>query len=125
MRLQLELLKPEMMLEEHWVRSTIVVFGGTQIVDAPRGEERLRAGATAAAADPGNPQLARTRSPLRAAVGEKPYYDAAREFAADRLGNCARSTATATMSIVTGGGPGIMEAGQSRRPRRRRPSRSA
>ena len=40
-RLQLELLKPEMVLAEHGVRSTIVAFGGTQIVEKHEAEERL------------------------------------------------------------------------------------
>src|SRR5437879_13563337 len=34
-RLQLELLKPEILLEEHGIASTLVVFGGTQIVERP------------------------------------------------------------------------------------------
>ena len=40
-RVQLELLKPELFLSEHRVRSTIVLFGGTQIVKRAAGEERL------------------------------------------------------------------------------------
>src|SRR5262249_19672167 len=39
-RLQLELLKPEMLLEEQQVRSTIVVFGSTQIIERDKAHER-------------------------------------------------------------------------------------
>ena len=40
-RLQLELLKPELTLQKHRIRSTIVVFGGTRIWERPAAEERL------------------------------------------------------------------------------------
>src|SRR6185437_13179372 len=40
-RLQLELLKPEILLEEHSIASTLVVFGGTQIVERTEAERRL------------------------------------------------------------------------------------
>src|SRR2546421_12628719 len=40
-RLQLELLKPELILEEHGVSSTLVIFGGTQIVERQEAERRL------------------------------------------------------------------------------------
>ena len=40
-RLQLELLKPEMAMQEHKIVSTVVIFGGTRIVDRPEAEERL------------------------------------------------------------------------------------
>src|SRR6266567_221726 len=54
-RLQLELLKPEMLLEEHAISSTLVIFGGTQIVERPEAERRLAAAQTASAADPTDP----------------------------------------------------------------------
>ncbi|MEC9092828.1 MAG: cytochrome D ubiquinol oxidase subunit II, partial [Planctomycetota bacterium] len=33
LRLELELLKPQIMLSEHNIEETIVVFGGTQIIE--------------------------------------------------------------------------------------------
>src|SRR5437762_7519514 len=50
-RLQLELLKPEILLEEHNINSTLVVFGGTQIVERPEAERRLAAAKAALDAD--------------------------------------------------------------------------
>ena len=41
-RLQLELLKPDLLLEEHSIVSTLVVFGGTQIVERLEAERRLK-----------------------------------------------------------------------------------
>src|SRR5258706_8779622 len=41
-RLQLELLKPEMLLTEHHIHSTVVVFGSARIHSEEDGTERLR-----------------------------------------------------------------------------------
>lgn len=86
-RLQLELLKAEMALAERGIRSTIVMLGSARIPAPDR----------AAAASPGLAALA-------------PYYAEAREFA--RLATV-RALATGNRDdvICTGGGPGIMEAG--------------
>src|SRR6185295_6230841 len=40
-RLQLELLKPEMLLTEHHIHSTVVVFGSARIYTKEDGDERL------------------------------------------------------------------------------------
>jgi uncharacterized protein (TIGR00730 family) len=86
-RLQLELLKAEMALAERGIRSTIVMLGSARIPDPERAE----------AAPPGLARLA-------------PFYAEAREFA--RLAS-ERALATGNREgvICTGGGPGIMEAG--------------
>src|SRR5262245_66125303 len=54
-RVQLELLKPELALFEHGIISTVVVFGSTQIVERERAEARAAAARAALAADPENP----------------------------------------------------------------------
>src|SRR5205814_2394097 len=51
-RVQLELLKPEILLTEHNISSTLVVFGGTQIVERPEAERRLAEAKANLAADP-------------------------------------------------------------------------
>lgn len=92
-RLQLELLKPELMLSEHGIKSTIVMFGGARIPEP---------GGAAWAA-----QNEIQRKNLEAA---SVYYDEAREFA--KL--CSEHSAKFNYSefvVVTGGGPGVMEAG--------------
>jgi hypothetical protein len=63
-RLQLELLKPEMAFAEAQVASTIVVFGGTHVVDEPEARQRLQDARAALDAAPDDP--ARQRSVLRA-----------------------------------------------------------
>ncbi|MFD0860313.1 LOG family protein [Roseovarius aquimarinus] len=87
-RLQLELLKPEMILNERGIRSTVVLFGGARIP-----EPKEKAGA---------------RTETLAELSK--YYDEAREFA--RL-MTEKSLAAYGRDyvIATGGGPGVMEAG--------------
>lgn len=92
-RLQLELLKTEMMLSERGIRSTVVIFGGARI-PAP--------GADAWAAK----NEVQRKNLMAASV----YYEEARKFA--RL--CAEQAALhehREYVVVTGGGPGVMEAG--------------
>ncbi|MCB1342479.1 MAG: LOG family protein, partial [Pseudooceanicola sp.] len=87
-RLQLELLKPQMMLDERNVESTVVLFGGARIPE------------------PAKKATARTETLAQLSQ----YYDEARTFA--RL-MTEKSIATGCREhvIVTGGGPGVMEAG--------------
>ena len=92
-RLQLELLKAEMSLTERGIKSTVVMFGGA----------RIPAPGQAAWAARNDMQ----RTSLEAA---SVYYEEARKFA--RL--CARHSAKFDFHeyvVVTGGGPGVMEAG--------------
>jgi len=110
-RMQLELLKPEMFLAEHQVRTTIVLFGSTQIVERSAAEERLRLAKEALAAQPDDPHLVRAVAIAERLRAKSHYYDAAREFATivsrhgqAREGDC-------HYVVMTGGGPGIMEAG--------------
>lgn len=100
-RMQLELLKPEMVQHEHGVTSTIVIFGSARIQPPDVAQERLdaarRAGDAAAVAR------------AQALLGMSRYYDEARRFAAI-VTRKSRELET-PVYVVTGGGPGIMEAG--------------
>ena len=92
-RLQLELLKPELLLQERGIRSTVVMFGGARIPEP----------GTAAWA-------ARNEEQKRNLEANSHYYEEAREFARLASGYSA-TTGFSEMVIVTGGGPGVMEAG--------------
>ena len=92
-RLQLELLKPEMMLEEAGINSTTVLFGGARI------------------AEPGtDPWAAKNEVQRESLKKSSKYYTEARECA--RLSSQAsKATGFTEYVVVTGGGPGVMEAG--------------
>ena len=92
-RLQLELLKPEMLLEERGIKSTVVMFGGARIPE-PGGE------AWAAKNDTQKRNLEKLSS----------IYDEARKFARICSQHSAQ-TYNKEFVVVTGGGPGVMEAG--------------
>jgi uncharacterized protein (TIGR00730 family) len=109
-RMQLELLKPELLLAEHRVASTIVLFGSTQIVEHDQAEARLARAQIALDASPNDPRLVRVVERAKRLLAKAQFYEAAREFA--RLVTAeGQSGGTAHYVIVTGGGPGIMEAG--------------
>ena len=100
-RMQLELLKPELVQQEHGVQSTVVIFGSARIVppdEAAARLEKAQAGGTAAAVAAARTALAMSR-----------YYDEARRFAA-LVTEGTRALET-PIYVCTGGGPGIMEAG--------------
>src|SRR5688500_18412677 len=79
-RMQLELLKPEMTLSEHRVVSTIVVFGGTAIVERETAETRLDAAKKLLAESPNDPKLKRLVLRAESVLRKAHNYDAAREF---------------------------------------------
>lgn len=107
-RLQLELLKPEMAFAEHGISSTIVVFGSTQIAERAVLERRLAADRAGLAAEPNSPLWARRVSRSEKLLAKAHFYDAAREFTR-LVSSCSQSNGCDYV-VVTGGGPGIMEA---------------
>jgi hypothetical protein len=100
-RMQLELLKPELVLAEEGVAATVVIFGSARLVPRVMAEERV----ASAARDPDAQALARARMDLLMSR----YYEEARAFAG--LVTHASKKLDEKIVVVTGGGPGIMEAG--------------
>lgn len=87
-RLQLELLKPQMIMDERGIESTVVMFGGARI-PAPDKRDTARTPALAELAD---------------------YYEEARIFA-QRMTELSMKSYGKEYVVCTGGGPGVMEAG--------------
>ena len=87
-RLQLELLKPELHFDEMGIDSTVVLFGGARIL-SPAEKEKAH---TQTLADLSH------------------FYDEAREFARLVTEKSLKADGHENV-IVTGGGPGVMEAG--------------
>ena len=87
-RFQLELLKPQMIMDERGIESTVVMFGGARIPSPEHADQ--------------------ARTPTLAALSK--YYDEARRFAYLMTERSLR-TYGRDYVICTGGGPGVMEAG--------------
>ncbi len=87
-RLQLELLKPQLILDERGIESTIVMFGGARI--------------------PAPDQKDSAKTPYLAELSH--YYEEARQFARMMTERSLESYGR-EMVVCTGGGPGVMEAG--------------
>ena len=113
-RMLLEISKPELHFEEIGISSTIIVFGGARLKERSVAEAHLEKAIRELDTDPNAKQLQRKVSRAKNLLELSPFYDAAREFAflASRFGQSDTSTGPCCSShvIVTGGGPGIMEA---------------
>lgn len=105
-RMLLEITKPDVQLEQEGIESTIIVFGGARVVDQATAEQRIASARAALQADPDSPVLRNKLRRSEALLDLVPFYDAARNFAY----LVAKEDAADAPVIVTGGGPGIMEA---------------
>src|SRR5664279_1363997 len=108
-RLQIDYLKPELLLEEHEIRQTIVVFGSTRICEPAAALRKVNMLRAAQVADASKKDLERQLAIADRIHAKSHYYDVAREFG--RLVSSANHGARRHhATIVTGGGPGMMEA---------------
>ncbi len=109
LRLQLELLKPERVLREQGVRSTVVVFGSARVSDAVTARDRLAVLEQQAGTMPGNPTFGRDLTLARRRVEQARYYEEAQRFA-QLISARFQQEGRCDFVVITGGGPGIMEA---------------
>ena len=100
-RMQLELLKPELVQTEQGIESTVVIFGSARILSAEAADLALQLAKTA------DDEAGIRRAEMQVQMSH--YYEEARRFAGlitERTRHC-----ETPVHVVTGGGPGIMEAG--------------
>jgi uncharacterized protein (TIGR00730 family) len=110
-RMQLELQKAETVLLENKVRSTVVVFGGTQIVPREIAEQRLTEARGRLKSAPESVLHAREVARAESIVAKSHFYDEAREFSRLVSEYCqSQAEDKCDLVVMTGGGPGIMEA---------------
>lgn len=109
LRLQLELLKPELIQREEGIRSSIVVFGSARLVEPAQAKENLTRAEADLAARPNDPDRRQAVEVARRRLALARYYDEAREFGRLVSSTC-QVNGVCDFVVVTGGGPGIMEA---------------
>ncbi len=108
-RLQLEIMKPEIIQQELGINSTVVMFGGARIPDPETAAKRLQEEEMQANREPLS-DMADMRVACAKSVLEKShYYEEARELARRVTKHCLKDD-SCDLVVTTGGGPGIMEA---------------
>ena len=108
-RMLLEITKPDLILEENKILSTIIIFGGASIAEESKTKEKIDDIKKLIKKNPSSVLLKRNLNRLENLLLMSHYYQSAREFSKlASINNQSKSCNSHV--IVTGGGPGIMEA---------------
>jgi len=108
-RLQLEYFKPELTLQEHNIRTTIVVFGSTRILSPERAREQVENLKKLLERAPEDEVLAKRLAIAERILVKSRYYEESRKLAS-LISRLCQDEDRRDLVVVTGGGPGIMEA---------------
>ena len=108
-RVGLELLKPELIQREQGINSTIVVFGSARLLEETAAKQALHMAEIEAAQSPQDPTRRQRVAIAQRQLALSKYYDVAREFGR-LVSSICQIDGRCDYVIVTGGGPGIMEA---------------
>jgi uncharacterized protein (TIGR00730 family) len=108
-RLELDYLKPELQMRKYGIEHTIVVFGSARIVERTTALNRLQAIEKMIEDKPNDRVLLRELYIAERMVGKSIYYDDARKFG-QLVGQSGKAVEDCRVTVMTGGGPGIMEA---------------
>jgi len=108
-RLQLEYLKAETALRRYGVAHTIVVFGSTRLEEPKAADRHFEECTRQLIKAPADEELRRRHAVAERLREKSRYYDIAREFGRI-VGRKGKETIGGRTLIMTGGGPGIMEA---------------
>ena len=105
-RLQLELLKPELILQENHIESTVVIYGSSRIPKPETAKARLVSAEAEYRKNKNDDALKQKVNIARRALANSKYYEEARKLG----GLISSNTGKDMLVVITGGGPGIMEA---------------
>ncbi|MCB2229188.1 TIGR00730 family Rossman fold protein [bacterium] len=108
-RIQTELMKPEYTFRHHKIFSTIVVFGGTRIMEEKEAARRVAKIERTLRSRPDDKILKKQLRIAKSVLAKSPYYEEARKFG-QIVSTEGQNHNGREFVIVTGGGPGIMEA---------------
>ncbi len=108
-RLQLEWLKPDLIQEELGIESTVVIFGGSRFPEKNMAMEKFNSAKSALSLNPSDTTLIKNYKIAEAIVNNSRYYTEARELA-KKITTKSLAKSGKQFVVVTGGGPGVMEA---------------
>jgi uncharacterized protein (TIGR00730 family) len=109
-RLQLEWFKPELIQQDEGIESTIVVFGSARLLEPQAAKAQLAKAEQALTHSPNDADKHQAVAIAKNQLALAPYYDEAREFGR-LVSSVCQLDGRCEYVVVTGGGPGIMEAG--------------
>ncbi len=109
-RLQLEWFKPELIQQDEGIESTIVVFGSARLLEPQAAKAQLAKAEQALTHSPNDTDKHQAVAIAKNQLVLAPYYDEAREFGR-LVSSVCQLDGRCEYVVVTGGGPGIMEAG--------------
>jgi uncharacterized protein (TIGR00730 family) len=109
MRLAIDYQKAELLLAQNRIEHTIVVFGSSRLREPAAAARHLRDAEAAAAGAPADPECGRRLAVARRLMSNSRYYEVAREFGR-LVGHAQLGPGGGRVVVMTGGGPGIMEA---------------
>jgi len=108
-RLELDYLKAELEIEKHGIEQTIVVFGSARIMEQQTAMQELKAIQEQLDKNPQDRELLREFYIAERMVGKSIYYEDARRLGR-LVGESGKNPDDCKVVVMTGGGPGIMEA---------------
>ncbi len=108
-RLEIDFLKAELLLRQHGVEHTIVVFGSTRIHEPAAARRRRDALRSRLNQKPGDAELTQRLAVAERVLAKSHYYAVARELGR-LVGGAGEGPRDCRVMLMTGGGPGMMEA---------------
>jgi len=108
-RLELDYLKAELKMNEYGIKHTIVVFGSARILEKETALKRLSAIQAMIQKKQNDRNLLHELYVAERMVGKSIYYDDARKLG-QIIGKSGKTAEDCRVTVMTGGGPGIMEA---------------
>jgi uncharacterized protein (TIGR00730 family) len=109
LRMQLEFLKAELTFQREQIQSTVVVFGSTRIVELSQAQRRVEEARARLADAPRDALRQRAVRQAERLLARSHYYETARRFTRLVAREGSKEGGPAYV-VMTGGGPGIMEA---------------
>jgi uncharacterized protein (TIGR00730 family) len=108
-RLQLDYLKTELLLQEYGIEHTIVVFGGTRVVEETEAKEMVEKSKQVLSEDPQNSLLSEKYQRDLRILDKSRFYEIGRAFGR-LVGQSRKGPEDNSLTLMTGGGSGAMEA---------------